>query len=82
MWQCTDAPIDTTYLLLYVGDIVLTASSPKLLQRTTTTLQQQFTMKGISLLQYFFGVSVEQRPNTTCFFTSANTLGLSLSALA
>jgi hypothetical protein len=35
----------TAYLLLYVDNIVLTASSPELLQRTTTTLQQQFTMK-------------------------------------
>jgi hypothetical protein len=31
---------DTTYLLLYVDDIVLTASSPELLQHTTTALQQ------------------------------------------
>jgi hypothetical protein len=31
---------DTAYLLLYVDNIVLTASSSELLQRTTTTLQQ------------------------------------------
>jgi hypothetical protein len=31
--------IDTAYLLLYVDDIILTASSPELLQRTTTALQ-------------------------------------------
>jgi hypothetical protein len=31
---------DTAYLLLHVGDIVLTASSPELLQRTTIALQQ------------------------------------------
>jgi hypothetical protein len=31
---------DVAYLLLYVDDIVLTASSPQLLQRITTTLQQ------------------------------------------
>jgi hypothetical protein len=31
---------DTAYLLLYVDDIVFTASSPELLQRTTTALQQ------------------------------------------
>jgi hypothetical protein len=31
--------IDTTYLLLYVDDIVLTASSPELLQHTTKALQ-------------------------------------------
>jgi hypothetical protein len=30
---------DTAYLLLYIDDIVLTASSPELLQRTTTALQ-------------------------------------------
>jgi hypothetical protein len=30
--------IDTTYLLLYVDDIVLTASSPELLQHTTKAL--------------------------------------------
>jgi hypothetical protein len=48
------------YLLLYVEDIVLTASSPELLQRTTTTLQQQFTMKDIGPL-HFLDVSVEQQ---------------------
>jgi hypothetical protein len=31
---------DTAYLLFYVHDIVLTASSSKLLQRTTAALQQ------------------------------------------
>jgi hypothetical protein len=36
---------DTAYLLLYVDNIVLTASSPELLQCTTTALQQQFAMK-------------------------------------
>jgi hypothetical protein len=31
---------DAAYLLLYVDDIILTSSSPELLQHTTTTLQQ------------------------------------------
>jgi hypothetical protein len=53
--------IDTAYLLLYVDDIVLTASSPKLLQRTTTALQQQFAMKDLNPLHHFLGISVEQR---------------------
>jgi hypothetical protein len=53
---------DTTYLLLYVNDIILTASSPELLQRTTTTLQQQFTMKDLDPLHHFLVVSVKQRP--------------------
>jgi hypothetical protein len=52
---------DTANLLLYVDDIVLTASSPELLQRTTTALQQQFTMKDLSPLHHFLGVLVEQR---------------------
>jgi hypothetical protein len=30
--------VDTTYLLLYVDDITLIASSPELLQHTTTAL--------------------------------------------
>jgi hypothetical protein len=34
---CRDANV--TYLILYVNDIVLTASTLKLLQRTTTALQ-------------------------------------------
>jgi hypothetical protein len=51
---------DTAYLLLYV-DIVLTASRPELLQRTTTALQQQFAMKDLIPLHHFLGISVEQR---------------------
>jgi hypothetical protein len=49
------------YLLLYINDIVLTASNPKLLQHTTTALQQQFTMKDLDPLHHFLGVTVEQR---------------------
>jgi hypothetical protein len=52
---------DTAYLLLYVDDIILIASSPTLLQHTTIALQQQFTMKDLSPLHHFLGVSVEQR---------------------
>jgi hypothetical protein len=40
---------DTAYLLLYVDDIIFTASSPELLQRTPTTLQQQLAMKDLDL---------------------------------
>jgi hypothetical protein len=53
--------VDTAYLLLYVDDIVLTASSLELLQRTTIALQQQFAMKDLGPLHHFLGVSVEQR---------------------
>jgi hypothetical protein len=59
--------VDTSYLLLYVDDIVLTALSPDLLQRTTTSLQQQFAMKDLSPLHHFLGVSVEQRSDSLFF---------------
>jgi hypothetical protein len=52
---------DSAYLLLYVDNIVLTASSLKLLQHTTTALQQQFMMKDLGPLHHFLGVSKEQR---------------------
>jgi hypothetical protein len=38
---------DLVYLLLYVDDIVLTASTADLLQRTIVTLQREFTMKDL-----------------------------------
>jgi hypothetical protein len=56
--------VDTAYLLLYVDDIILTASSPELLQHITTALQHQFMMKDIVRLYYFLGVSVEQRSDS------------------
>jgi hypothetical protein len=54
---------NTAYLLLYVGDIILTTSSPEILQRTTMALRQQFTMKNIGPLHHFLDVLVEQRPD-------------------
>jgi hypothetical protein len=57
---------DTAYLLLYVDDIALTATSPKLLQCTTTALQEQFAMKDLGPLHHFLGISVEQRSDG-CF---------------
>jgi hypothetical protein len=42
---------DTVYLLLYVDDIILIAS--------TTPLQREFAIKDIGLFHHFLGVSVE-----------------------
>jgi hypothetical protein len=53
---------DTAYLLLYVDDIVLTASSPGLLRRIISCLQQEFAMKDLGALHHFLGVTVERRP--------------------
>jgi hypothetical protein len=53
--------MDTAYLL-YVDDIVLTASSPNLLRRVISSLQQEFPMKDLSELHHFLGITVERRP--------------------
>lgn len=47
---------DTIYLLLYVDDIVLTASSDGLLRRTIDALQQEFSMKDLGPLHHFLGM--------------------------
>jgi len=52
---------ETAYLLLYVDDIVLTASSQQLLQRIISSLQQEFAMKDLGQLHHFLGVTVEPR---------------------
>src|SRR6185312_10620549 len=54
---------ETAYLLLYVDDIVLTASSQQLLERVISYLQQEFVMKDLGQLHHFLGVTVETRPS-------------------
>ncbi|GKE04329.1 ribonuclease H-like domain-containing protein [Tanacetum coccineum] len=49
---------DTAYLLLYVDDIVLTASSEILLQQIIRSLHQEFAMTDLGPLNYFLGKSV------------------------
>jgi hypothetical protein len=53
--QCAEG---TTYLLLYANDIVLTASSPRLLDRITTSLQSEFAMMDMGSLHYFLDILV------------------------
>jgi hypothetical protein len=50
------------YLLLYVDDIILTASSTELLRHTISALQWEFTMKDLGPLHHFLGITVEHRP--------------------
>jgi hypothetical protein len=57
---------DTIYVLLYVDDIVLMASTADLLQRTIGALQREFTIKGLGPLHHFLGITVERRPQ--CLF--------------
>jgi hypothetical protein len=54
---------DTIYLLLYVDDIVLTASSSSLLQRIIRALQQEFSLKDLGQLHHFLGMQVQHTPS-------------------
>jgi hypothetical protein len=51
------------YLLLYIDDIILTASSSELLRRTITALQWEFAMKNLGLCHHFLGITIEHRPD-------------------
>ena len=50
----------TAYLLLYVDDIVLTASSTVLLERFITALSSEFSMTDTGDLHYFLGIAVSR----------------------
>jgi hypothetical protein len=49
---------ETAWLLLYVDDIVLTASSTTLLQHIVQELRGVFAMKDLGPLHYFLGIQV------------------------
>ncbi|GJW05934.1 ribonuclease H-like domain-containing protein [Tanacetum coccineum] len=59
---------NTAYLLLYVDDIVLTASSEHLLQQIIHSLHQEFSMTDLGSLNYFLGISVTR--NSSGMFLS------------
>jgi hypothetical protein len=56
------------YLLLYVDDIILTASSMSLLQATINKLKSEFKIKDMGALKSFLGVEI--RRSSTGFFLS------------
>jgi hypothetical protein len=58
------------YLLLYVDDIILTASSITLLNHLINQLWSEFAMTDLGSLQHFLGVSV-QRTNAGLFLSQA-----------
>ncbi|CAJ2642890.1 unnamed protein product [Trifolium pratense] len=49
---------DNAYILLYVDDIILTASSDALRDSIMSQLSSEFAMKDLGLLSYFLGISV------------------------
>ncbi|GJS39579.1 ribonuclease H-like domain-containing protein [Tanacetum coccineum] len=48
------------YLLIYVDDIILTASSPALLQQIIDSLHNKFDMTDLGALNYFLGISADR----------------------
>ncbi|GJW58443.1 ribonuclease H-like domain-containing protein [Tanacetum coccineum] len=63
---------NTTYLLLYVDDIILTASSTSLLQRMISLLHAEFAMTDLDPLNYFLGISA-MRTTSGIFLTPIDT---------
>jgi len=52
---------EIVYLLLYVDDIVLTASSQQLIRRVIDALMKEFAMKDLGPLHHFLGMAVHRR---------------------
>ncbi|GJR90221.1 ribonuclease H-like domain-containing protein [Tanacetum coccineum] len=55
-----DQGSQVAYLLIYVDDIILTASYLVLLQRIIGSLNNEFDMTNLGALNYFFGISTDR----------------------
>ncbi|GJZ54580.1 ribonuclease H-like domain-containing protein, partial [Tanacetum coccineum] len=64
------------YLLIYVDDIILSASSLVLLQRIIDSLHKEFDMTDFRVLNYFLGISVVR--HSTGLFLSQKKYALQL----
>ncbi|GKD07386.1 ribonuclease H-like domain-containing protein [Tanacetum coccineum] len=64
------------YLLIYVDDIILTASSPALLQQIIDSLYKEFDMTDLGGLNYFLGISATR--HSTGLFLSQKKYALQL----
>ena len=51
---------DIAYLLLYVDDMVLTDSTPGLLQHIVQRLRAEFAVKDLGELSFFLGIAVKR----------------------
>nr|GEU71944.1 ribonuclease H-like domain-containing protein [Tanacetum cinerariifolium] len=68
------------YLLIYVDDIILTASSLALLQQIIHSLHNEFDMTDLGALNYFLGISANR--NSIGLFLSRKKYALQLLELA
>ncbi|KAJ9551165.1 hypothetical protein OSB04_015210 [Centaurea solstitialis] len=57
---------DTIYLILYVDDIILTASSPTLISMVISQLSSEFPMSDLGPLSFFLGIAAS-RSNSRLF---------------
>jgi len=64
---------DLAYLLLYVDDIILIASSQTVLTALMNTLSKEFAMTDLGQLNYFLGISVT-RSSKSMFYRKRNML--------
>ena len=55
---CLPSKSHTSYLLLYVDDIVLTASSQQFPYHIMSLLNREFSMTDLGLLHHFLGIPV------------------------
>ncbi|GJR79301.1 ribonuclease H-like domain-containing protein [Tanacetum coccineum] len=51
-----------SYLLIYVDDIIITASCPALLQQIIGSQNNEFDMTDLGALNYFLGISADRTP--------------------
>ena len=54
---------DLVILLIYVDDIIITGSSPLLINQVLTHLRSEFPVQDVQPLRYFLGIQVERKPN-------------------
>nr|GEW59793.1 ribonuclease H-like domain-containing protein [Tanacetum cinerariifolium] len=67
---------DTVFLLLYVDDIVLTASPDRLLQQIIASLHREFSMIDLGALNYFLGILVTR--DSSVMFLSQRTYAMKI----
>ncbi|GJT10391.1 retrovirus-related pol polyprotein from transposon TNT 1-94 [Tanacetum coccineum] len=66
---------DIAYLLLYMDDIILTASSSAFPQRIIASLHSEFAMKDLGSLNYFLGISAQRSTSGLTHVDTESKLG-------
>nr|GEY16062.1 NBS-containing resistance-like protein [Tanacetum cinerariifolium] len=63
--RCMNEMVEVAYLLLYVDDIILTASSTTLLKQLIDSLHYEFDTTDLGALNYFLGISAVRHSTDT-----------------